>query len=149
MKTYSSDERGKNVLLSMQHKTAIKGQLSEGPFLEINFIMESTRQKKVSRLIQKELGDYFQKKGREYNNKMITVTIVRISPDLSNARVYLSIFPVSRDDDTLDRIKHNGLHIRNELGKKIRKQLRIVPELAFYIDDSLDYIENIEELLKK
>ena len=111
--------------------------------------METTRQKKVSRLLQKELGDIFQKKGNEFNGKMITVTIVRISTDLSIARVYLSIFPVKKDDDTIEKIKQKTSQIRNELGQKVRKQLRIVPELNFYIDDSLDYIDNIEELLKK
>lgn len=111
--------------------------------------MESTRQKKVSRLIQKELGEIFQRKTNEFGGKMITVTIVRMSPDLSLAKIYLSIFPIDKDESTLQRIKSHTSHLRNDLGKIVRNQLRIVPELAFFIDDSLDYIENIEDLLKK
>lgn len=113
--------------------------------------MESTRQKKVSRLLQKELGSIFQKKGREYAGKMISVTKVRISPDLGVARVYLSIFPSQKEgeDSLLDLIKSQSGQYRYELGQLVGKQLRVVPELAFFIDDSLDYINNIEDLLKK
>ncbi len=111
-------------------------------------IMESTRQKKVSRLLQKELGNIFQKKTNELGGKMITVTTVRISPDLSVAKVYLSIFPKkNHGEESLEHIRNMTPQIRNELGKIVRNQLRIVPELIFYIDDSLDYIENIENLL--
>ena len=110
--------------------------------------MESTRQKKVSRLLQKELGTIFQRKTNELGGKMITVTIVRISPDLAVAKVYLSIFPKKeKEDKTLNRVREMAPQIRNELGKKVRNQLRIVPELTFFEDDSLDYIENIENLL--
>ena len=113
--------------------------------------MESTRQKKVSRLLQKELGIIFQKKGREFGNKMISVTTVRISPDLGVAKVYLSIFPTQKEgeENTIDLVKNHSSQIRNELGKLVRNQLRVVPELAYFIDDSLDYIDNIEDLLKK
>jgi ribosome-binding factor A len=110
--------------------------------------MESTRQKKVSRLLQKELGSIFQRMTNELGGKMITVTTVRISPDLSVAKVYLSIFPKKDEEDkTLKQIKNMTPQIRNELGKKVRNQLRIIPELNFFEDDSLDYIENIENLL--
>lgn len=113
--------------------------------------MESTRQKKVSRLLEKELGSIFQKKGRDYDGKMISVTKVRISPDLGVARVYLSIFPSQKEgeDNLLDLIKNQSTQYRYELGQLVGKQLRVVPELAFFIDDSLDYINNIEDLLKK
>lgn len=112
--------------------------------------MESTRQKKVSRLLQKELGDIFQKMRMTFGGKMITVTIVRVSPDLALAKTYLSIFPHDKNDEnTLESIRQRSAKIRNELGKKVKNQLRVVPELAFFIDDSLDYIDNIEELLKK
>jgi len=113
--------------------------------------MESTRQKKVSRLLQKELGNFFQKKGREYEGKMISVTQVRISPDLGVAKVYLSIFPSQKEgeDSVVEIIKGQAQQIRYEIGQLVGKQLRIVPELAFFIDDSLDYINNIEDLLKK
>ncbi len=113
--------------------------------------MESNRQKKVSRLLQKELGIIFQQKGRDFGGKMISVTTVRISPDLGVAKVYLSIFPPDKKDNeiTMDLIKSHSSKIRNELGQKIKHQLRIVPELAYFEDDSLDYIDNIENLLKK
>jgi ribosome-binding factor A len=74
---------------------------------------------------------------------------VRITPDLSLARVYLSIFPSDRVDATLEWVKEQTKTIRFELGKRVRHQLRIVPELSFFIDDSLDYIENIDRLLKE
>jgi ribosome-binding factor A len=111
--------------------------------------MESTRQKKVSRLIQKEMADIFLKKGSELaHGKMISVTKVRISPDLSFAKVYLSIYPSAGQDLILNEIHGQSSKLRFEMGQKVRRQLRIVPEIAFFIDDSLDYIENIERLLK-
>jgi ribosome-binding factor A len=111
--------------------------------------MESTRQKKVSRLLQKELGTIFQQNATLFEGKMITVTVVRISPDLSVAKVYLSFFPPKKekDADPLSLVRRHTSQIRYELGQKIRNQLRIVPELSFFEDDSLDYIENIENLL--
>jgi len=110
--------------------------------------MESTRQKKISRLLQKELGQIIQKRSAELGGKMITVTTVRISPDLSVAKIYLSIFPANETEKTLLAVKEAVHQIRHELGNLVRHQLRIVPELVFYIDDSLDYIEKIENLLK-
>jgi len=111
--------------------------------------MESTRQKKVSKLIQKELADIFLKKNKELApGKLITITIVRVSPDLSFAKVFLSIFPSVNQTEIINSIKEHTHKIRFELGQKIRTQLRIVPEIAFYLDDSLDYIDNIDKLLK-
>ncbi len=111
--------------------------------------MESTRQKKVSRLIQKELAGFFLRKGTGFGHgKMISVTRVRISPDLSYAKVYISIFPSTDQENVLHAIQEQSPKIRFDLGQKIRSQLRIVPELAFYIDDTLDYIDNIDKLLK-
>jgi len=111
--------------------------------------MESTRQKKVSRLIQKEVADIFLKKGSELaHGKMVSVTKVRVSPDLSFAKVYISIYPSAGQDDILKSVQDHSSKIRFEMGQKIRRQLRIVPEIAFYIDDSLDYIEKIDKLLK-
>lgn len=111
--------------------------------------MESTRQKKVSKLIQKELADIFLRKGKEISpGKLISITIVRVSPDLSFARVFLSIYPATNQKEVLDSIKDHTSKIRFELGQKVRTQLRIVPEIAFFIDDSLDYIDNIDKLLK-
>jgi ribosome-binding factor A len=112
--------------------------------------MESTRQKKVSRLIQKELAELFIRKSNEIaHGKLISVTIVRVSPDLSFAKVFLSIFPSDNQEEVLNNIRDYVPKIRFELGQKIKSQLRIVPEIAFFIDDSLDYIENIDKLLKK
>jgi len=111
--------------------------------------MESTRQKKVSRLIQKELADIFLKKGNELvRGKLISITRVRVSPDLSFAKVYISIFPATNKNDDLQIIQDHSTKIRFDLGQKIRSQLRIVPDIAFHIDDSLDYIDKIEKLLK-
>ncbi|MPQ49138.1 30S ribosome-binding factor RbfA [Marinifilum sp. N1E240] len=110
--------------------------------------MESTRQSKVSRLLQKDLGEIFQVESRNlFGGKMISVTTVRISPDLGLAKVYLSIFPSDKSEETLELVKMSSKNIRRILGKRVGKQLRIVPELAFFIDDSLDYIENLDNLL--
>ncbi|MEA1886001.1 MAG: 30S ribosome-binding factor RbfA [Bacteroidota bacterium] len=112
--------------------------------------MESTRQKKVARLLQKELAEILRQKTTELaRGKMLTVTTVRVSPDLSLAKVYVSIFPSDDSIQTLDHIIDNTPRIRNELGNKVGKQLRIIPEIAFYLDDSLDYIDNIDSLLDK
>lgn len=112
--------------------------------------MESTRQKKVSRLIQKELSDIFLRETRNlFGNCMITVTMVRVSPDLSSAKVYLSIFGVKDPSDLMKKIKAESWQIRKYLGVRVKNQLRIVPNFIFYIDDSLDYAEKIDQLLKK
>jgi len=111
--------------------------------------VESTRQKKVSRLIQKEMAGIFLRKGNEWaHGKMISITKVRVSPDLSSAKIYISIFPSSDQGTVLESIHDHSSRIRFEIGQKVRRQLRIVPEIAFFIDDSLDYIDNIDRLLK-
>jgi ribosome-binding factor A len=111
--------------------------------------MESTRQKKVSRLIQKELAEIFIKKGSELSHgNLVSVTKVRISPDLSSARVYISVFPAKNQEEVLKTVHDHNPRIRHDLGQKIRTQLRIVPDIIFLIDDSLDYIDNIDRLLK-
>lgn len=110
--------------------------------------MTTTRQHKVSRLLQKELGDYFQKQGSDIaKGKMITVTVVRISPDLGVTKVYLSIFPGEGHEETLQAITDKSGLIRSEMGKRLRNQLRHIPEFVFYLDDSLDYIDRIDNLL--
>ncbi len=110
--------------------------------------MDSTRQKKISRLIQKELADIFLKDGKDFSQgTIITVTIVRISTDFSVVRVYLSIFPSLNSEDILNNIKKSSKQFRYELGKRTRNQLRYIPELIFFIDDSLDYAEKIDKLL--
>jgi ribosome-binding factor A len=111
--------------------------------------MATNRQEKVARLLQRELSEIFQRSSAaEFKGQMITVTVVRISPDLAMARVYLSIFPTKDKEDLLARIKQRTSFIRGELGNRIKKSLRIVPELVFIMDDSIDYIENIDNLLK-
>ncbi|MGI6233193.1 MAG: 30S ribosome-binding factor RbfA [Prevotella sp.] len=111
--------------------------------------MQETRQNKIARLLQKELADIFQKQTRQMHGVLISVTNVRISPDLSICTSHLSIFPSERAEELLDNIRKNEKSIRYELGTRVRNQLRIIPELRFFIDDSLDYIEHIDELLKK
>ena len=110
--------------------------------------MTTTRQHKVSRLLQKELGDYFQKNGSEITGgKMITVTVVRISPDLGVAKVYLSIFPGEQQEEDIKAVAERATMVRSEMGKRLRNQLKHIPEFVFYLDDSLDYIDRIEDLL--
>ena len=111
--------------------------------------MTTTRQHKVSRLLQKELGDYFQRQGASLTGgKMVTVTVVRISPDLSLAKVYLSIFPADKASENIQAISQKAGLVRSTMGNRLRNQLRHIPEFAFYLDDSLDYIDRIEGLLK-
>ncbi len=111
--------------------------------------MEITRQNKISRLIQKELGDIFLLQTKAMHGVLVSVSTVRISPDLSVARVYLSVFPSARNAEIVKNINDNTKAIRYELGTRMRFQLRIIPELKFFVDDSLDYVEHIDELLKK
>ena len=112
--------------------------------------METTRQKKVSKLIQKELSIIFQKEIYQFlGNILVTVTGVRVSPDLSVAKAYLSIFPVEKPKEALNILNENKKVFRKLLGNSCRHQLRIVPELVFYLDDSAEYAEEIVKLLKK
>lgn len=112
--------------------------------------MNPTKNQKISRLIQKNLGEYLQQEGRMLfdSNMMITVTVVRLSPDSSVAKVYLSLFGPGDKKELLENIQLKVKEIRRELGQKVRNQIRKIPELIFYIDDSLDYADNIERLLK-
>ncbi len=109
--------------------------------------METTRQQKINRLIQKELGEIFLLQTKAMPGVLVSVSGVRISPDLSVAKAYLSIFPSEKGKELLANIKTNVKAIRYDLGQRLGKQLRIIPELVFYIDDSLDYLENIDKLL--
>ncbi len=110
--------------------------------------METTRQEKISRMLQKELGEIFLLYARELQGTLITVTGVRISPDLGIAHTHLSIFPSNKSIAVLEKVKEDTKAIRFDLGKRVRHQLRIVPSLFFHVDDSLDYLENIDKLLK-
>ena len=111
-------------------------------------IMQETRQNKIARLLQKELSMIFQQQTRAMHGVMISVTRTKISPDLSICTAYLSIFPSEGADQMLRNITASEKQIRYELGTRVRHQLRIIPELRFFIDDSLDYMEHIDELLK-
>ncbi|MFC2335344.1 MAG: 30S ribosome-binding factor RbfA [Prevotella sp.] len=111
--------------------------------------MQETRQNRISRLLQKELAEIFQSQTRQMHGILVSVTRVRISTDLSICTAYLSIFPSEKGKELLQNITRNEKSIRYELGQRVRNQLRIIPELRFFIDDSLDYIDHIDELLKK
>lgn len=125
--------------------------------------MQSTRQNKISRLIQQDMGDIFLREMKPVlGNSLITVTGVRITPDLSIARIHVSIMPIgtiptqdgsepqpATKQGIIDAILTHSSDLRRRLGLREGKQLRIIPQLDFYLDDSLDYIENIENLLKK
>ena len=112
--------------------------------------MENTRQQKIARLIQRDLGDMFQQMGASlFGGAMITVTKVQVTKDLSSARVYLSLFATPDKEALLKSIIHHGREIRFLLGKREKNQLRVIPELHFFKDDSLDYIDKIDNLLQE
>jgi ribosome-binding factor A len=111
---------------------------------------ESTRQQKIGRQLQRDLAEIIRSKGMAaFNGAMVTVSEVRVSPDLSVAKVFVSIFPSAKADEVMKIIQDSVKQIRGELGRLIGKQLRIVPELVFMLDSSLDYVEHIDDLLKK
>lgn len=109
--------------------------------------METKRQSKISRLLQKELSEIFRRQTASMGGVLVSVSIVRVSPDLSVAKAYLSIFPSERANEILENIKAQSKSVRYELAQNVRTVLRKCPELQFYLDDSLDYIENIDRLL--
>lgn len=111
--------------------------------------MQETRQARISRLLQKELADIFQSQTRMMRGVLVSVTRVKISPDLSICTAYLSVFPSDKGEELLGNIRGNEKSVRYELGTRVRNQLRIIPELRFFLDDSLDYLEKIDGLLKK
>ncbi|MCF0198735.1 MAG: 30S ribosome-binding factor RbfA [Bacteroidaceae bacterium] len=111
--------------------------------------METTRQQKISRLIQKELSEIFVLQTRQMQGVLVSVTACRVSPDMSSCRVYLSVFPNDRAEELVQNINTNQKQVRFDLGTRVRHQLRIIPELKFFVDDSLDYAENIDNLLKQ
>ncbi len=110
--------------------------------------MESKRQQKVARLLQKDLGEIFQQDAKHlFGNAFITVTTVRVSPDLGIARVYLSFLMVTNKEEALEDIRDRTKSVRQMLGNRIGKTVRIVPELQFYLDDSAEYASHIDQLL--
>jgi ribosome-binding factor A len=111
---------------------------------------EGKRQKQVAGLINTELNDIFLRMGLNMQDGgMVSISSVKITPDLFEARVYLSFFQVKDNDAMLTKIQEKTKEIRNELGKRVRHQLRSIPQLTFYIDDTLDYVFRMEELLDK
>lgn len=111
---------------------------------------ESTRQLKVAKQIQKDLAEIIRARGMSaYGGALVSVSGVKMSPDLSMAKVYVSIFPSAKAEAVLAKLEDEKPRLRGELGHLVAKQLRIVPEISFFLDDSLDYVEHIDELLKK
>ncbi|MBJ2188457.1 MAG: 30S ribosome-binding factor RbfA [Muribaculaceae bacterium] len=111
--------------------------------------MESTRQAKISRLLQKELSEIFRQQTAKTHGTIVSVSAVRVSPDLSVAKAYLSVFPSEKAQEVMENINISAKTIRYELAQKVRFQLRKTPELQFYLDDTLDYLEKIDTLLEK
>ena len=110
----------------------------------------STRQLKVGRELQKDLAEIIRSKGMAaFGGAMVTVSEVRISPDLSVAKVYVSVFPSDKADAVMATLQDNVKAFRGELGHLVAKPFRIVPELVFQLDSSIDYAEHIDQLLKK
>jgi ribosome-binding factor A len=113
-------------------------------------IMDSKRQQKFSRLIQKDLGDIFQKESKTlFNGAFITITEVKVTPDLSIARIYMSFMLTKDTQGTFNAIEEQSKHLRNELAQRIRHQVRIIPELQFFIDNSAAYAAKMEEVFSK
>ncbi len=111
--------------------------------------MESMRQQKVGRLLQKELGDIFLNDTKKMPGVLVSVTEVRVSPDLGFAKTFLSIFPSEKGEEMIKSVQGNIKSVRYELGKRLGKQLRIIPDLAFQLDTSLDYFEKIDNLINQ
>lgn len=109
--------------------------------------MESTRQHKIARLIQKDMSDIFLRYARTLSGTLISVSEVRVTPDLSIAHIYLSIFPQDKVEQTMTLIEENKHRFRGELGTLERHQLRIIPEIIFHLDTTIDRMERIDELL--
>ena len=111
--------------------------------------MDSIRQQKIARLLQKEIGEIFTKKEVSFSkNMMVSVTQVRVTPDLGIAKVYLSLFPATDKKEVIEQIQAQSKEVRSMLGKRVGQQLRHTPDLQFYLDDSFDYAEKIDNLLK-
>lgn len=111
---------------------------------------ESTRQLKVAKELQRDIAEIIRSKGMAmFDGALVSVSGVKVSPDLSVARIYVSIFPSEKAEKVMGILEENARALRGELGNRVAKQLRIVPEISFFLDNSLDYVEHIEELLKK
>lgn len=112
--------------------------------------MDSTRQQKFARLIQKELGDLFLKDGASiYGRAFVTITVVKTSPDLGYVKAYLSIMGTNNREEVISLINKNTAEVRHKLGQRIKHQIRHIPTLQFFLDDSFDEVEKIERIFKK
>lgn len=111
--------------------------------------MESNRQRKVAQIIQEDMAEIFRKQASESKQSfMVTVSDVKVTADLSIAKIYLSIFPAELRKPIMKEINTNNAFYRNYIGQKMSKQVRIIPQLVFFIDTSLDDVERIERELK-
>ncbi len=111
---------------------------------------ETTRQQKVSKQIQRDIAEIFQREAAPIvKGILITVTAVRVSPDLSYAKIYVSIFPFASHEEVIKRLKENNWLIRRALGTRVKSQLKVVPEIDFFLDDSLEYIEGIDRAINQ
>lgn len=111
--------------------------------------MENTRQQKIAKQIQKDIADVFQKEGASLvRGTLVTVTSVRMSPDFAYAKIYVSVFPFDQSAPMMKQLEHNNWFIRKALGQRIRNQMKSIPELQFFLDDSLEYIDHIDQTLK-
>ena len=108
------------------------------------------RQDRLAKLIKEEMGDIFLKEGKEnFGNQFITVTNVRMSADLGYAHIYLSVMNEKEPEKIVEKIRAHHKSLRMELGKRIKNQIRKIPELHFYYDDTMDYVERMDELFKE
>ena len=109
----------------------------------------SMRQQKIARQIQRDMADIFSKEAASFlQGAMVTVTAVRVSPDFGYAKIYVSVFPFGRSAALMQELDRNNKFIRHALGQRIRNQVKNVPEIQFFLDDSLEYIDHIEQALK-
>lgn len=126
--------------------------LVNGVNLRLNSLImaEGKRQKQVGKLLQQELSDIFQREGLNVTGGgMISISSVKMTPDLLEARIYLSIFNIADPVQMLDKVKEKGRDIKKQLASRVKNQLRRIPELQFYLDDTLDYVFKMEELFRK
>ena len=111
--------------------------------------MEGKRQAKIARMLQKELSEIFRRQTAAMGGVLASVSPVRVSPDLGVAKAYLSIFPPEKAPEIMENIQRQNKTVRYDLAQAVKSVLRKTPELQFYLDDSLDYIDNIDRLLDK
>lgn len=112
--------------------------------------MDNTRQQKIAKQIRKDVAEIFGKEGADIvRGLLVTVTAVRVSPDFGYAKIYVSVFPFERSQELMTALEQNSWFIRRALGQRLRNQLKSVPEIQFFLDDSLEYIEHIDRALKR